>query len=207
MKVVILAIARTGSTSLAKAIRDQGYFTILEPYAGSFGKKYEIPLKEAKLYSKFCVKTVITQTQGLSLTKNETIDFYLNVLRDFDKVILLDRKNTIEHTESLAHLDYLHGLGITDLHLKYDYDIIADNEKEKFYNKAYDILISSKDMLNTIAYRTQNKIIYYEDIFNSNKDVVIDNLSKIFQTGFNLDRMAENLDVKNKYRVTKKSTI
>ena len=207
IKIIILALARTGSTSLAKAIKNQGFYTLMEPYANSLGSKYQVPPKEAKLHSKFCTKTVVTQTQGKNLKVKEKIEFNLKAISGYTKVILLDRKNMIDHAESLAHIGYLHGLGDTDLHSKYEYNIIPNKERKELYNDAYDILTVCKDILNTISYRTQNRIIYYEDIFNNDKNVVKQNLSTIFDNYIDVDKMVEDLDTKHKYRVSEKSLI
>lgn len=207
MKIVILAIARTGSTSFANSIKNQGYYTLLEPYADSRGKAYRVPPKEVKFYSNFCVKSIITQTRGVNLRKEEVIDFNLKLLSKFDKIILLDRRDIVTHTQSLAHIGYLHSLEDEDLHRKYSYQDIPPLLESELYNNAYNILKESKDILKIISDKTQEEIVYYEDIFNKDKVLVKETLSKIFNDNLDIDQMVKDLDVIYKYRVTEKSLI
>lgn len=207
MKIVILAIARTGSTSFANSIKNQDYYTLLEPYADSRGKTYQVPPKEVKFHPKFCTKSVITQTQGDNLRKDQIVDFNLKLVSKFDKVILLDRRDMITHAESLAHIGYLHSLEDEELHRKYNYSDIPPVLESELYTKAYNILKESKDILKIISNKTQEEIVYYEDIFNKDKSIVKETLTKIFKDNLDIDQMIKDLDVIYKYRVTEKSLI
>jgi hypothetical protein len=207
LKIVILAIARTGSTSFANSIKNQDYYTLLEPYAYSRGKAYQVPPKEVKFHPKFCVKSVVTQTQGVNLRKDQIVDFNLKLVSKFDKVILLDRRDIVTHAQSLAHIGYLHSLEDKDLHRKYNYQDIPPLLESELYNNAYNILKESKDILKIISDKTQEEIVYYEDIFNKDKVLVNETLSKIFNDNLDIDQMVKDLDVIYKYRVTEKSLI
>lgn len=207
MKVAILAIARTGSTSFVNSIKNQGYYTLLEPYAGRKGKAYQVPPKEVKFYPNFCLKTIITQTQGNNLRKDQVIDFNLKLTSKFDKVILLDRKDIVTQAQSLAYIGYLHRLEDFELHRKYDYKAIPPRQESELYSRAYKILEESKDILNILSNKTQEEIVYYEDIFNKDKSIVRETLTKIFEDNLDIDQMIEDLDIIYKLRVTEKSII
>lgn len=117
MNILIISLARCGSTSLQKSIAS--YYKskiIFEPYSawGLQRKKYKI--------DNVVVKTIFHQIDNKEYTFNtlntleytlckyndthyhKCLEFYLNLIKKFDNVILLSRDNIKEHAESLISL-------------------------------------------------------------------------------------------------------
>ncbi len=114
MKVLIIGIGRTGTSSLLDGIAEQFDVRISEPFYHRWRevghhKNFEWPMKELQGEKKVVLKCLINQTPFTLKIENESpemIQFYVDWSKDFDKVILLGRKNIKEHWESWLNLMY-----------------------------------------------------------------------------------------------------
>lgn len=148
MKILIISLPRTGSTSLLK----------------DYAKKYNLkPFSEPfSIYSNdnynfednSIVKSIISQ---------KSIDFYKEYSKNFNKVILLSRKNLKECAESMAYLNYYLDKGFShdkEYSWKPTPNLPETINYIKDCNKSLKIL---SEYLNI-------PISYYEDLFNPNSD-------------------------------------
>jgi len=158
VKILIIALPRTGSTSvLNKYSLEYNLKKIEEPFnIRNLEKLNENDLNQDNIV----LKTIIDQ-----IPSNETnhINYWFNKCKEFDKVILLSRKDLKACAESLAFLDYNEKNGF------------KHNEKYEWYltpnfNKFYKHIIRMNDELHKLSKLLNIKITYYEDMFDLNSE-------------------------------------
>lgn len=167
MKICILATGRCGSNSLFRCIQEHlpdGYIFLNEPF--DIFKKNKDDVNIDIDTPNILIKNLVGQSPG---QKDSNI-LYDWIFQTFDKVILLDRRNKVEQTESFAY----HTIkNIEDRH----------NTKRIYYLNSIpkDVidkwelnLKTSSDFLISTSEKNSSKIYYYEDIF-VNKDMLIVN--------------------------------
>lgn len=104
MNFIIISLARCGSSSLQKSIASKYKINkVFEPYAINNKNEYTI--------NNVVVKTLFHQIDNQHHTMNcdeiylnKCVDFYLNLIPKFDKIILLNRNDLIKQAESLSML-------------------------------------------------------------------------------------------------------
>lgn len=167
MKICILATGRCGSTSLFWCIKDHlhdEYVYLTEPFDGYKKNKENIRIDTNT--SDVLLKTLVGQIPN----EKDGMMVYKWIFETFDKVIILDRKNKIEQTESFA---FHTSNKIRDRHnVKRVYYLngIPDDVINKW---EVDLNIAS-DLLTAYSIDYNSKIYYYEDIF-VNKDMLVIN--------------------------------
>jgi hypothetical protein len=145
MKILIISLPRTGSTSLLAGLaKESGLQEINEPFEDVNIKQYkDYDWQAAK---KICVKTHI---------HHRDIAFYTGFVRHFERVILLSRKDLRECAESLAYAKF---------HQNYteNYDWV------KTPNLIGEILLVQKmhEDLEMLAKQIGVGISYYEDLYD-----------------------------------------
>lgn len=149
MKVLIISLPRTGSTSLLyKLASEKGLKPLFEPFDGSNRVKYNGE-------SDVVVKTIISHhSNNLKLSK------------EFDEVILLSRKNLLECAESHAYQTYFSKVKNYNSNYPYYYEDVI----ESVFKVCYDDIIRWDFELSELSKQTNIPISYYEDIFDVNSD-------------------------------------
>jgi hypothetical protein len=151
VKILLITLPRTGSTSLLKKISEEKNLTsISEPFNSINGnlKKYED--FDWINTDNMCVKTHIN---------HKDLQFYVNFVKLFNKVILLSRKDLKSCAESLSYANYFNNFSE-----KYTWTItpnLTDNIK---LVKGFD-----KD-LQKLSKLIDTDILYYEDLFDINSE-------------------------------------
>ena len=147
MKILLITLPRTGSTSLLKKISEGGKLNpISEPFNDVNGN-----LKKYKDYNweninDICVKTHIN---------HKDVTFYLDFVKFFDEVILLSRKDLTACAESLSYANYFQIF--TE---KYEW-INTPN-----LNQNIKLVKGFSEDLEKLSKLTNIDISYYEDLFN-----------------------------------------
>jgi hypothetical protein len=151
MKILLISLPRTGSTSLLNIIsKEKKLISICEPFNEKNGNLEIYKNYNWENVNNICVKTHIN---------HKSIKFYLKYIKFFDEVILLSRRNLTECGQSLAHASYFENFVE-----KYDWINTPNlNENIKFIIKFNEELIKLSNIINV-------KIIYYEDIFDINSN-------------------------------------
>lgn len=156
-KILIIHLPRTGSTTLMDNIsKEENVPYIFEPFDNSGRYKY------IKNQIRHVVKSPIY---------HKSVDFYLEFINEFDKVILLSRKDLKQCAESWAYLSE-HGLHNSPNKIKgfnsvEKYFYIPTDNFEKYYKQ----IVEWDTNIKFISNKTNIPITYYEDIFDiSNKD-------------------------------------
>lgn len=208
MKILILGIYRTGSTSLQYGISEQGYTPIFEPYNPNriYRKQYEFPMLELLGDDDIVVKCITDQIPNN--VSNDSIEFYNNFINSFDVTILLSRRNKEDHFISFLHQQY-HRLNNMDSHKKYEInmDLIYDYFTSDFIDKSKEHLFIQYDTIEKISSDTMIPITYYEDLYNSDKDIVLKTLSNFNLCNIDINKLSDYLNINKKYRVTKTTII
>lgn len=159
MRVLIIGLPRTGSTSLLKKISEEKrLIPIFEPFApnivknGTYKTKFENE-------DNVVVKTLITsKPNGV----NDKIGWLINFSSLFDEIILLTRRDLIDCAKSWAYLTYQRK--------KNKFTLTSDTEyywepTPNYEDVKNDILEWDKE-LSEISKRLNVGLTYYEDIFD-----------------------------------------
>ena len=156
------------------AFSEQNYHTLIEPYNLKY-RDNPYPLKEIS-YSKLCVKSIGLQ-RPKNILLNEIVEWQLEFIQDFDKLILLDRRNESEHMESFMHLHWR--LQNEEFVMQnWTSDIIPEwfKKREKLEFE-YD-LKQMKDHIQKISELTNIDITYYEDLYGDDRVKAFDIINR-----------------------------
>jgi hypothetical protein len=160
MKILLITLPRTGSTSLLKKIaEEQNLILISEPFNNINGNLEKYKNYNWENINDICVKTHIN---------HKDVTFYLEFVKFFDEVILLSRKDLNACAESLSYANYFQNF--TE---KYDWINTPNlNENIKLVKKFNEDLKKLSKLINI-------NILYYEDLFNlESKDKLRKNIEK-----------------------------
>lgn len=147
MKILLIALPRTGSTSLLKNIsEEQKLNSISEPFNDVNGNLEKYKDYNWKNTNDICVKTHIN---------HKDTSYYLDFIKYFDEVILLSRKDLNACAESLSYANHFQNFT-----KKYEW-INTPN-----LNHNIKLVREFNEELEKLSKLTNIKISYYEDLFN-----------------------------------------
>jgi hypothetical protein len=149
MKILIISLPRTGSTSLLKKISiENNLKPIGEPFNNTNNNIEIYKNFDWNTENNFVVKTHINHM---------SLDFYIDFVKLFDKIILLSRLNLKECAESLAYAAHY-----KDYASEYKWHKTPNLEKNiQLVNSFSEKLIELSKLINV-------EISYYENIFDIN---------------------------------------
>ena len=151
MKVLLITLPRTGSTSLLKTIsEEQKLNPISEPFNDVNGNLEKYKDYNWKNTNDICVKTHIN---------HKDVTFYLEFIKFFDKVILVSRRDLKACAESLSYAHHFKNFSE-----KYVWSVTPNFERTMEFVKKID-----KD-LHELSKLTNIDISYYEDLFDVNSE-------------------------------------
>lgn len=200
MKILIEAIPRSGSTVLMKAIAKlYNCRYIAEPFLEA--SYYEtLPhnfLKKRKI-NNIVVKCIASQTPSDGKYEDR-LKIHTKFAKQFDMIICLGRKNKKEQVESYVHA-LKNNVEPAEWHGKYTFN---DNITDYDYNQ-YGILYDSQmSDLELLANSLNEKIIWYEDIFSGNKNIVNECLKNL-PNNITYDNLKKYINPILKYRTSDK---
>lgn len=158
MKILIIALARTGSTTLLNKLAKENNLTaIMEPQ-----QKEEFREDEDGIVVK-CILWKIPKDDS----------WFNELIKKFDEVILLSRRNLKELVESLSYLKYNKDKGF-DFDMEYLWEMTPNYpEMEKLVNENNDELIKLSKSIGV-------EVTYYEDLYKDsiNGKLRLGNLEK-----------------------------
>ena len=157
MKVLIISLARTGSSNLQKSIAKKYNLKLIsEPYniKGYIGPEFSLD------EDNIIIKTIFWH---IPKNINNIMEWYVNISKKFDEVILLSRKNLKECAESHAYLRYQKE--------KYGFSSTSEYfwEKTPNYDEIYNLVFDSNIKLIELSQLINVEITYYEDIYSNSK--------------------------------------
>lgn len=169
MRILIVASPRTGSSELASRL---GRYLSLKVYQEPFN-----PLKDAIQYDledNAVVKCIVQQLPGMNnvpnhsiSTKKEIVDYWKEYSKNFDRIILLNRKIIKDQVESWHYF------------LSASIKEELEDFKKRYANKPYTYskqslsnfkqdkkyILWCNQLIKRLSYETGIPIIYYEDLF------------------------------------------
>jgi len=152
MKILIISLPRTGSTSLMyKIANDKNLLAICEPF--------DIRQIQYEIFPDNCVVKSIIKQHPKDVT--DIISFYLEFSKSFDEIILLSRKNLKLCWESLAFFTHHEEKGF-----KSTMEYYWENTPNINHSKTY--VMESEELLLELSNKLEIKIVYYEDLFDEN---------------------------------------
>ena len=147
MKILLITLPRTGSTSLLKKIsEEQKVNPINEPFNDVNGNLENYKDYNWKNTNNICVKTHIN---------HKDISFYLEFIKYFDEVILLSRKDLMACAESLSYANHFQNF-------VNNYNWVRTPN----LNQNIKLVKEFNEELEKLSKLTNIKISYYEDLFN-----------------------------------------
>lgn len=186
MKILVLYTARSGTNHICdyflKQNPDYKYFNQpFTPYQEDGIVK--APYKECIKYDNVIVKSVITSFERLNISKEQ-------ILLDFDKVLLISRKNKKDQAVS-----YIIASGTKNFLAKDKRDYYVEGIDDETLNVIEQMQTEDHSKLLTFM-DSSFRFFYYEDLYYGDFSELFEYLGiKFIQEDFD-----EILDTKNKYR-------
>jgi hypothetical protein len=115
----------------------------------------------------------------------------LNIKNDFDKIIILDRKDTKEQLESYAWAEK-HNSFLESSKYLMDYNLDSNT-----YEICNNILLREKTNIEFLKKELNAKLFYYEDLYYGDFKPILNEL----QLEYNQVYYNEYLNISNKYRI------
>jgi hypothetical protein len=177
VKILIVGIPRSGTTSVYNSIKSQ-YSELPSFYEPWFWRKNE--KVDIDSYKDLLIKTLIYQKPNPILKRGyqliDCLDFYREIVPKFDKVILLSRRNLNE-----AAVSYDYAFKSKNWQTEYS----TDSLPKQWTIHMYEVISNRIEVLGN---EFNLKVWYYEDLFNAN------NINTI--SSFITDN---DLEIKNEY--------
>lgn len=198
MKILIIGIGRSGTSSLIHGISKQNYFEISEPYNSALIKQ-KYPLRDLERHSDIVVKTLSHQKPRKY--HGSWYNFILEFSKNFDKIIMLDRLDFDEHYESMINLWW---------QVKNNQDIMApwsSEEIPELFRTGYELgggkmrLHAEKTDFNQLAEKLKCKITWYEELYGNDRQK---SLHIIKEWKLNINEHLLNDYLNPKYKIKKK---
>lgn len=158
MRLLILSLPRTGSTSFSKKLaNDYNLSLVFEPFAPSaklFNKTKNFEIDYTK--DNIVVKTLINDECD--------IDWFIDFSNKFDDIFLLSRYDLAQCIDSWAYLTYKRK------EIGFDFESEYFWERTPNYIECESQIIRWNYKLEKISKILNKSIIYYEDIFDVTKN-------------------------------------
>ena len=211
MKILILGNPRSGSTSLFQGLHKslEGYKSFCEPLNPKEEKFGDLKSEYSLEYNKLIVKIlpwdliiksfssqdfIFNLFEKNYISLNELFPSIINSLieysKNFQKIILLDRKDKIEQSQSLKYASITQ-----NYHNFYKFN----NEDLDFLTQT-NLLNNHSKVLNILSNTLNIPITYYEDLFQGNKNSINNFLTQNNIQVDNFENFYSYLNPKNRYR-------
>lgn len=155
MKILIVCLPRTGSTSFLYKIGNQySLKPMFEPFIKNIPSTYFFKKDDIVVKTAICQSPVDVNFVSIS-------DWYADFCKHFDKVYLLSRKDLIKCAESLAY--YLYYKDTTKFNFSYKTEYMW--EKTPNYEETEQFVFNMHKDLEDLSKKIGVDIIYYEDIY------------------------------------------
>jgi hypothetical protein len=155
MKILIISLPRSGSTSLMFKIAEE---TNLKPFYEPFDTQHK---RRQPYGDEFIIKTIVNHYPK---TVTDPIEWYVNLSKEFDETILLSRKDLIACTESFAYLCHFQKFEGFKPNHNYLWEETPNYEISEFY------VNDCNNKINKLSEILNIPVIYYEDIFDGNSE-------------------------------------
>jgi hypothetical protein len=145
MRILIISLPRTGSTSLLyKIAKEKNLKPFFEPFDGTNRVIYNNEDNSV-------VKTIICHHSN-----------NLELINNFDEIILLNRRNIKELIESHSYQTYFSKIGYNS-----NNPYVYKQPPQEIINLCTSDILNWNEQINYLSENTKIPITYYEDIFDS----------------------------------------
>ena len=207
MKILIVGTSRSGTTSLIQGISSQNFKSISEPFNDRF-RDEQLDVSKYLNYERLCVKSLVFQKPN---DYKDTILFYKEFCKRFDKIILLDRESYKEHWISNINLHYKNklkeNLNLTTWpshHIWYKDEITSEIENEVINEGWFEFFKNEKKLIKILSDELNIKITLYENLYGNDRSISMDIINN-WNINVDSKKLNEYLNPKYKYmRDTKK---
>lgn len=169
MKILIISLPRSGSTTMLKTLAEiYNLKIIFEPFPLNMFLNYlnkSVNEKYSFEENNIVVKTLVGQIPN-EKNINNYIDWMVKFSKCFDKVILLSRRDLIACIESLSYLTDQSKNTILKRTSTSEY--FYQKPSEYVYEKCKSYITEANITINKISEILKIPIIYYEDIYDLN---------------------------------------
>ena len=196
MKILIISSPRAGSSSLIYSITElSNYESIYEPYINQLSERTDERIPYPYVVPDNCVVKMLSyQVPKKYGNKDDFLGYIASVYKDYDRVILLNRKNEKEHFESLVNLQ-IRNKNRKDVFAPWYYSDIK-KDLHLFDTKLY---IRYRKVIDEISTELSIPIIYYEDLYGSDRNKSL-KILKTLDLDLDVSLLNEKLHPKFKYR-------
>ena len=200
MKILIISPPRAGSTSLLDSISDLcNYESIFEPYINEMSQR----TTDRKPYPFNVPDNSVVKMISYQVPKNygkpsNFLDFIVSVYRDYDKVILLNRRNEKEHFESYVNLIIKNKNPIKNSTRPWYYEDITD----KLHLFDLNEIIPYRNVIDELSNKLSIPITYYEDLYGNDRLKSLEIIKK-WKLDIDNGELNERLNPKFRYRQSK----
>jgi hypothetical protein len=204
MKILIIAIPRSGSTTLITSLSSiLNLKRIDEPFNNSLYKniQYDTILVDA---IRTLPKDDVIVKSLISINVSNLINFYKSYSKMFDKVIILSRKSTKDAAESFAYQKLKDYTKDDNWHAKWRYPKNGDELYE--IDKYIEWMVETKKWLEILSKELNVDIDWYEDLY-SGKKRKINKFLKKHQLDIDKSEFYEYLNPKHRLRQFEKTRI
>jgi len=194
MSVYIIALPRTGSSTLMNAYSKQGTYTFYaEPWNPHLLDKHKrtFDLNEITPNSNVILKTMSFHKPDDY--EGPAFSWHIEAAKNFNTVIVLDRFSTEEQAESLYKAE-----STGTYHMKYLLEKKEIDKQSKLINEKISWLNDQRAHLEAIALSLDQRIVYYEDLYYPN-DVNFRNQT-LYSWGLTKPEALKMFDISKKYR-------
>lgn len=221
MNILLVGIGRCGTISLSDAFYDQKYYVIPEPFnmdntnTNVNEKKFQFGWwnknKEEELNfllskeENTLVKTLVGQTPKQYHGFKSWQSFICEFVKNFDKVLWIDRKNLDEHFLSIVNLTYkvnndlnkfvkpwYKKWHITDIPSR----VIDEFEKNGVRKK----LIEDKEILHETIKKLKGNIIWYEELYGEDRNKSLEIINSWGIDNIDSEKLNEYLHPSNRLK-------
>jgi hypothetical protein len=188
MKILMLYTPRCGSTSILKYYEkiNPEYNIISQPWSPLVS---ELEAKNKMEYTEIVSNKNVFVKSAIGLFFYKQIPFEV-VKNDFDKIIVLSRRNHTEQTESLAHAAKNNSFLESNKYL-------IDNDLNFFMKEMDNVLLEEKSKIQELKEKLNAKDFYYEDLYYNS----FEELFTYLEIEYNENYFKQFLDIKNRYRL------
>ena len=170
MKILIIGVSRSGTTSLLKGIESQGFYGISEPYNEWVRKELSYPLQELNNHTNIVVKS--NNNQKPKNYKGTWIEFVTEFSKSFDRLIFLDRRDFEEHYESILNLWYKSHVQKQPVMSKWSSEDIPNLFRVGFSSGGGRYTLQKeKDEFKEVVEALNGNITFYEDLYSQDRNL------------------------------------
>ena len=206
MKILIIAPPRCGTTSLLINISKLSDYVVTMSHPHLISIPSSSWITEKQLYPFNIINNSVIKIVSYQLSKNDgklsnLLDFIDSAYRDYDKIILLNRRNEKEHFESYVNLSVRFKNNQNPNHPWFFQDI---------ENKLSTVLLNEITLYRTVINKLSSELsipmIYYEDLYGDDRNKSLE-IIKSWKLGIDNNKLNECLHPKFRYRQPKNKDI